>query len=42
MNNGRNLKAVAYGEVLWDVFDNEKKIGGSTLNVALLIKTIGC
>jgi fructokinase len=42
MNNGKNLKAVAYGEVLWDVFDNEKKIGGAPLNVALRMKTIGC
>ena len=42
MNNGKNLKAVAYGEVLWDVFANEKKIGGAPLNVALRMKTIGC
>ena len=42
MNNGINLKAVAYGEVLWDVFDKEKKIGGAPLNVALRMKTFGC
>ncbi|KIA98591.1 carbohydrate kinase [Flavobacterium sp. KMS] len=42
MNNGKILKAVAYGEVLWDVFDNEKKIGGAPLNVALRMKTLGC
>lgn len=42
MNNGKNLKAVAYGEVLWDVFDKEKKIGGAPLNVALRMKTLGC
>lgn len=42
MNNGENLKAVAYGEVLWDVFANEKKIGGAPLNVALRMKTLGC
>ena len=42
MNNGKNLKAVAYGEVLWDVFDKEKKIGGAPLNVALRMKTFGC
>jgi len=42
MNNGKNLKAVAYGEVLWDVFDNEKKIGGAPLNVALRMKTLDC
>ena len=42
MNNGKNLKAVAYGEVLWDVFANKKKIGGAPLNVALRMKTLGC
>ena len=42
MNNGKNLKAVAFGEVLWDVFANEKKIGGAPLNVALRMKTFGC
>ncbi|WP_394776096.1 carbohydrate kinase [Flavobacterium sp.] len=42
MNNIKNLKAVAYGEVLWDVFDNVKKIGGAPLNVALRMKTLGC
>ncbi|WP_426092847.1 carbohydrate kinase family protein [Flavobacterium sp. DSR3-2] len=42
MNNGYKLKAVAYGEVLWDVFDNEKQIGGAPLNVALRMKTLGC
>ncbi len=42
MNNNKSLKAVAYGEVLWDVFTNEKKIGGAPLNVALRMKTFGC
>ena len=42
MNNGKKLKAVAYGEVLWDVFGNKKKIGGAPLNVALRMKTLGC
>jgi fructokinase len=42
MNNDKKLKAVAYGEVLWDVFANEKKIGGAPLNVALRMKTLGC
>ncbi|MEO8254208.1 MAG: carbohydrate kinase [Flavobacterium sp.] len=42
MNNGKNLKAVAYGEVLWDIFGSEKKIGGAPLNVALRMKTLGC
>lgn len=42
MSNEKKLKAVAYGEVLWDVFDNAKKIGGAPLNVALRMKTLGC
>lgn len=42
MNNKKNLKAVAYGEVLWDVFGDQKKIGGAPLNVALRMKTLGC
>ena len=42
MNDEKKLKAVAYGEVLWDVFGNEKKIGGAPLNVALRMKTLGC
>ena len=41
MNNGKNLKAVAYGEVLWDVFPTHKKIGGAPLNVALRMKSFG-
>ncbi|MCV9933940.1 carbohydrate kinase [Flavobacterium sp. LS1R47] len=42
MNNNKKLKAVSYGEVLWDIFENEKKIGGAPLNVALRMKTLGC
>ncbi len=42
MNQNKNLKAVAYGEVLWDVFPDKKKIGGAPLNVALRMKTLGC
>lgn len=41
MNNDKKLKAVAFGEVLWDIFDNEKKIGGAPLNVALRMKALG-
>jgi len=41
MSKQKDLKAVCYGEVLWDVFDNEKKIGGAPLNVALRIKALG-
>ncbi|MCI9844036.1 carbohydrate kinase family protein [Flavobacterium pectinovorum] len=36
------IKAVAFGEILWDVFENEKKIGGAPLNVALRMKSLGC
>ena len=42
MSNEKKLKAIAYGEVLWDVFINEKKIGGAPLNVALRMKSLGC
>ncbi|MFB9080731.1 carbohydrate kinase [Flavobacterium procerum] len=42
MSNKKSLKTVSYGEVLWDVFENEKKIGGAPLNVALRMKTFGC
>lgn len=41
MNNGKNLKAVCYGEVLWDVFPSHKKIGGAPLNVALRMNSLG-
>jgi fructokinase len=37
----KNLKAVCYGEILWDVFGTTKKIGGAPLNVALRIKSLG-
>lgn len=36
-----NLKAVCFGEVLWDVFPSHKKIGGAPLNVALRINSLG-
>jgi fructokinase len=42
MKNRKDLRAIAYGEVLWDVFSNEKKIGGAPLNVALRMKNMGC
>jgi fructokinase len=42
MNNEKKLKALSYGEVLWDVFGDEKKIGGAPLNVALRMKALGC
>lgn len=31
---------VCFGEVLWDVFPNHKKIGGAPLNVALRLKSL--
>lgn len=42
MDNDKKIKAIAFGEILWDVFENEKKIGGAPLNVALRMKTLGC
>lgn len=36
-----NVKAVCFGEVLWDVFPSHKKIGGAPLNVALRINSFG-
>ncbi|TRW27232.1 carbohydrate kinase [Flavobacterium zepuense] len=42
MNTGKKLKAVSYGEVLWDVFANGKKIGGAPLNLALRMQSLGC
>jgi len=42
MNNNKSLKAVSYGEVLWDVFPDDKRIGGAPLNVALRMKSLGC
>lgn len=41
MSNNKQLKAVAFGEVLWDIFDHEKRIGGAPLNVALRMKALG-
>lgn len=36
-----NLKAVSYGEVLFDIFQTEKKIGGAPLNLALRTSSLG-
>ena len=36
-----NVKAVCFGEVLWDVFPSHKKIGGAPLNVALRMNSLG-
>ncbi|ETN94727.1 carbohydrate kinase family protein [Zhouia amylolytica] len=36
------LKGVSFGEILWDVFPDKKKIGGAPLNVALRMQSLGC
>lgn len=41
MTKSLKVKAVTYGEVLWDVFPTHKKIGGAPLNVALRMKSFG-
>lgn len=41
MKNKKELKAVCFGEVLWDVFPTHKKIGGAPLNVALRMNSLG-
>ena len=42
MNTIKKLKAVSFGEVLWDVFADGKKIGGAPLNLALRMQSLGC
>lgn len=34
-------KAVCFGEVLWDIFPEGKKLGGAPLNVALRMQSLG-
>ncbi|MFC5683849.1 carbohydrate kinase family protein [Flavobacterium sp. MAHUQ-51] len=41
MNDEKKLKAVCFGEVLWDEFPTHKKIGGAPLNVALRMNSLG-
>lgn len=36
-----SLKAVCFGEVLWDVFPDEERIGGAPLNVASRLSNLG-
>jgi fructokinase len=38
----KKIKAVSFGEVLWDVFADGKKIGGAPLNLALRMQSLGC
>ena len=35
------MKALAFGEILWDVNGNEKTIGGAPLNVLAHIRRLG-
>ena len=35
------LNAVSYGEILWDVFPDGKKLGGAPLNLCLRMKSLG-
>lgn len=39
--NPKKLKAVCFGEILFDIFLNHKKIGGAPLNVASRLKSFG-
>lgn len=41
MFENKKLKFVSFGEVLFDVFQNHKKIGGAPLNLALRISSFG-
>ena len=35
------MKALVFGEVLWDIFGEEKKIGGAALNFAAHLASLG-
>lgn len=41
MNDIKTSNVVCFGEVLFDVFPNHKKIGGAPLNVALRLASLG-
>lgn len=41
MNNSKKGLVTCFGEVLWDVFQDHKKIGGAPLNVAMRIQSFG-
>ncbi len=41
MNKLKTIKVTCFGEVLWDVFPEHKKIGGAPLNVALRMNSLG-
>ncbi|MDT0647948.1 carbohydrate kinase [Zunongwangia sp. F260] len=37
----QDIKAICFGEVLWDVFPDEERIGGAPLNVASRLSSFG-
>lgn len=41
MFKNRNFSFISFGEVLFDVFGTDKKIGGAPLNIALRINSLG-
>ena len=41
MFKNTNIKAVCAGEVLYDVFGEEKKVGGAPLNLAIRLRSFG-
>lgn len=41
MFDNPNIKAVCVGEVLYDVFKDEKKVGGAPLNLAIRLRSLG-
>jgi fructokinase len=41
MNNSKGSLVTCFGEVLWDVFPDHKKIGGAPLNVAMRLQAFG-
>ncbi|ROI03253.1 carbohydrate kinase [Chryseobacterium sp. G0240] len=41
MFKNNSLKAVSFGEILFDVFGEEKKVGGAPLNLALRTRSFG-
>jgi len=39
--NKKNIRAVCFGEILFDVFGSEKKVGGVPLNTAIRMSSLG-
>jgi len=39
--NGKSLKIISFGEVLFDVFDDEARLGGAPLNLAVHLYRLG-